>query len=235
MRHTLLLCAALTAPTLAHAQSFDVASVRLSPPNHGYFTVMPPGPRFSARTITLTLLISMAYADDTDNIVAPPWANETYYDVEAETESAQRLTQQQLRPYLQNLLKERFALTLHRESRASSGFFLVADDTGPKLKPAQDTAAKGYILPGRLMVWNEHLAVLARMLQGTLHLPVEDHTNLTGNYDVDLKFAPDNATDSTAPALPTALHEQLGLHLEPHKITQQFLIVDHAERVPTEN
>ena len=45
MRNTLLLCATLVVPTLAHAQTFDVASVRLSPPNHGLFNVSSDAPR----------------------------------------------------------------------------------------------------------------------------------------------------------------------------------------------
>ena len=237
MRNTLLLCAAaaLAAPTLAHAQTFDVASVRLSPPNHGYFNVSPPGPRFSARTAMLQYLISVAYDVESDLIVAPSWANDTYYDVEAETESAQHLTQEQLRPYLQNLLKDRFGLTFHREPRTTSGYYLVADASGAKLKPTQGKAAAAYMIPGRIMMLNEPVFVLAHTVHRTLQMPVEDHTAVSGNYDVDLKFAPDNATDSTAPSLPTALHEQLGLHLEPHKITQQFLIVDHVDRIPIQN
>lgn len=233
MRNTLLLCAALAVPALTHAQSFDVASVRLSPPNHGFFSVTPPGPRFSAKTITLELLIAYAYG--VDLIVAPSWANDTYYDVEAETDSTDHLTQEQLRPYLQSLLKDRFGLTFHREQRTNSGYYLVTDPTGAKLKPTQGKAAASYMIPGRMLMLNEPPSVLAGMIHLILHMPVEDHTGITGTYDVDLKFAPDNATDSTAPALPTALHEQLGLHLEPHKITQQFLIVDHIERTPADN
>lgn len=233
MRHTLFLCAALAVPTLTHAQSFDVASVHLSPPNHGYFSVTPPGPRFSAKTASLQYLIYAAYG--VDLIVVPSWADETYYDVEAETDSTDHLTQEQLRPYLQSLLKDRFGLTFHREQRTNAGYYLVADPTGAKLKPTQGKAAASYIIPGRMLMLNEPPSVLAGMIHLILHMPVEDHTAVSGNYDVDLKFAPDNATDSTAPALPTALHEQLGLHLEPHKITQQFLIVDHVDRIPIQN
>jgi len=62
--------------------------------------------------------------------------------------------------------------------------------------------------------------------------PVIDSTGLTGDFDVELTFAPYNApvADSTAPDLFTAVQEQLGLKLEPTKAPVDVLVVDHVEK-----
>jgi uncharacterized protein (TIGR03435 family) len=62
--------------------------------------------------------------------------------------------------------------------------------------------------------------------------PVIDRTGLTGDFDVELTFAPFNApaADSTAPDLLTAVQEQLGLKLESTKALVDVLVIDHVER-----
>jgi uncharacterized protein (TIGR03435 family) len=95
-------------------------------------------------------------------------------------------------------------------------------------------------------------SVLVEMLSSQLGRPVIDQTGLTGEYDFKLDFAIDNmvlmgpmgppppgvappASDSTAPPLGVAIQEQLGLKLEPKKGPVEMLVIDHAEKVPTEN
>lgn len=75
---------------------------------------------------------------------------------------------------------------------------------------------------------------------------VVDKTGLDGTYDFTLEFAgrfqsgaypaplPDGQLD-TAPDLFTALQQQLGLKLEEKKAPLNVLVVDHVDRVPTEN
>ena len=73
---------------------------------------------------------------------------------------------------------------------------------------------------------------------------VIDRTGLTGNWEFQLTFMPDqfdpppgaNAPpiDPEAPSLPAALQEQLGLKLEPTRGTIEVVIVERVER-PTEN
>ena len=76
--------------------------------------------------------------------------------------------------------------------------------------------------------------------------PVLDATCLTGRYSFQLYFTPDAARTNSAPTDPTstaadepslfaALQEQLGLRLEPRIASMEFLVIDRAEKVPTEN
>jgi uncharacterized protein (TIGR03435 family) len=106
---------------------------------------------------------------------------------------------------------------------------------------------------------------LTKQLEGLLNRPVVDQTGLKGKYDYDLTFAPDMATmfggrgpmmmapppggagggggeahpemkdDNEAPLLPVALQEQLGLKLDSHKTMVEVLVIDHLEKVPSEN
>jgi uncharacterized protein (TIGR03435 family) len=63
--------------------------------------------------------------------------------------------------------------------------------------------------------------------------PVVNQTGLTGRYTFTLKWTPDSMTglhDDAAPALYTALEEQLGLKLEPAKGPVEVIVIDHVER-----
>jgi uncharacterized protein (TIGR03435 family) len=76
--------------------------------------------------------------------------------------------------------------------------------------------------------------------------PVYNKTGIPGKFAIHLEYAPGEETrqrlaqagidvpEPTAPELPTALQEQLGLRLESTKGTADFLVIDHVER-PTEN
>jgi uncharacterized protein (TIGR03435 family) len=101
------------------------------------------------------------------------------------------------------------------------------------------------------------MAGLADLLARFMDRPVVDMTELKGNYDIALDLAPedfrsmqiraaiaagvtlppealrllDNASDSS---LHTAL-QGVGLKLEPRKAPIEVLVIDHAEKVPTEN
>ena len=68
---------------------------------------------------------------------------------------------------------------------------------------------------------------------------MRDATGLTGKHDFNLTFSLPNArSDGPEIRLPdifTALQEQLGLRLEAKKLAIDVVVVDHAEKVPTDN
>ena len=78
------------------------------------------------------------------------------------------------------------------------------------------------------------------MQRAILDRPVVDRTGLTGRYDFDLKWAPDESqfggdlppAPADAPAAPlfTAIQQQLGLKLEATKGPVAALVIDTAER-----
>jgi len=90
------------------------------------------------------------------------------------------------------------------------------------------------------------------MLSQQLQRTVLDKTGLTGKYDLELTWTPDQgadpmfkgpegspqrgdaAPDSSGPSIFTALQEQLGLRLQSAKGPVETLVIDHVE-MPSEN
>jgi uncharacterized protein (TIGR03435 family) len=217
--------------------SFEVASIRIDGPDHG-FTLFPtfPATRFIADNMSMTLLITAAFDIPDSTITSKPgWFDSTFYSVNAKPEGDAALTYDQYKPLLQQLLKQRFKLAFHHETRGVPGYVLVVAKDGPKLTPGKDTSASAYILPNGLRGPSLPMRSLAAMLARPLGRPVIDKTGIAGNYDISLSYAPAASTDSSLPSIFTAVQEQLGLKLEPQKVPQDFLVIDHIEKVPTEN
>jgi uncharacterized protein (TIGR03435 family) len=123
---------------------------------------------------------------------------------------------------------------------------------GPPFESATDSKAysqlarPGMIYPSvpgsdghaiHLIARAQKLADLARILGGQMGHPVVDKTGLSGLYDFTLEFAMGtlDVANTYAREIPDALEEQLGLKLEPAKISTEILVVDSADKVPTEN
>ena len=90
--------------------------------------------------------------------------------------------------------------------------------------------------------WSLREMTIARFterLVGFVGRPVLDRTGLTGTFDIDVTYTPDNPVVDTsnapnAPSLITALREQLGLRLESMRAPVEVLVIDRVEQ-PTEN
>jgi uncharacterized protein (TIGR03435 family) len=92
------------------------------------------------------------------------------------------------------------------------------------------------------------MEALAKRLESSVGgRPVHDETGLKGTYNLSSHWGQDGGTESSGDGAPvpggasfaaglfTALQSQLGLKLESKKGSVEMLVVDHAERVPTEN
>ena len=231
--------------TSTSAPAFEVASVRLGdqhPPliMPGDQPVSPfPTNRYYAHNLSLKLILALTFNIDQRNIEGgPSWIDATNYSIDAKVEGEQLLTHEQIEPLLQNLLAQRLGLRVHRETKLGSGFDLVVAKGGPKLEPAKgDRKTWFQILPARIDGWGASTGTLATMISHVVGQPVIDKTGLTGTYDITLKYAPPNNPNpnSNLPDIFTAVQEQLGLKLEPAKVPVDYLVIDHVDRIPTEN
>ena len=226
--------ASAAAIVLAQAPAFEVASIRMSP--GGMMSISPPdSPGFTAKNVSMQILISLAYGGDSDRVQGPGWIGSQQYDVTAKSEGERKLSYDELKPLLQDLLTQRFQLKVHTQIKEGSGYALVVAKGGAKLQETKGAADHSYILPNSLDVQNRSMAAFAGALSRPAKRPVVDETGLKGNYDIRLKYAEDRDTNSTLPSIFTALQEQLGLQLVPTKVPVEFIIVDHVERTPAEN
>jgi uncharacterized protein (TIGR03435 family) len=135
---------------------------------------------------------------------------------------------------LQALLSERFKLAIHRESKERTVYELVVGKNGPKLHEVEAGPGHSNGGHGSLSAQKMSMSHLADSLSRIVDLPVLDMTGLKGAFDIELKWAPDG-DDANGPSIFTAVQEQLGLKLEQRKGPMEIIVVDHAERVPTEN
>jgi uncharacterized protein (TIGR03435 family) len=79
---------------------------------------------------------------------------------------------------------------------------------------------------------------LAGLLSNMLDRPLVDMTGFEGVYDVHLEWSADDATGRESdgpPSLSTVLQEKLGLRLDSRKTSVDLYVIDHVDRVPTEN
>jgi len=259
--------------------SFEVASIK---PNRSgdmrFFISWQPG-RFNATGMPVKFLITMAYdVKDFQVSGGPGWINSDRYDIDAKepdsvAEQLEKLPRDERRKLagsmLQSLLADRFKLKLTRGSKDMPAYALVVAKNGPKLQEAKpvDTLANApsgpgdhshlpmmRMGPGELTGQGVGLSFLASALSQQLGRQVLDQTGLKGNYDLTLKWTPEQGEgmmlggpgtggpppesapppDTSGPSIFTAIQEQLGLKLEPTKAPAEVLVVDHVER-PSEN
>lgn len=233
--------------------SFDVATIK---PNDSGASRMQGltvnGRNFATRNSSLGDLIGFAYEVQANQIVnAPDWINKDRYDIAAIPDQEGSPNVQQLRTMMQKLLTSRFNLKFHRDKRELSAYVLTVGKNGPKLKP---TELKG-TLPGlgmrpaptglTLVMINGRMKDYTSYLQMVvLDRPVVDRTELTGRYDCNVTFTPDDSefnghppklpppaeNTEAAPNLFTAFQEQLGLKLEAQKTQVDVLALDHVEK-----
>lgn len=234
---------------------FEVATIKQveSAAKSGRFIKMQGVNRFIEKDYTLKLLIAAAYDLSPRTIIGGPgWINSEHFDIQAVTPGDVRPTHDEQMSMLRSLLDERFKLRSHREPKEFSIYVLELAKGGPKLKStahAEEPPVMGpaVVYPQRIVLpaRNAKVAELASILQrAILDRPVMDQTGLSGRYDFDLEWAPDETqfggevptASATAPSPPLfqAVEQELGLRLRATKGPVAALVVDKAEQ-PTAN
>lgn len=208
--------------------------------------------------LPLESLIEVAFQLKSWEIAGPSWLSEDMFIVEATMPPD--TPKDTARLMLQRALQERFGLTFHRADRIIPIYALIAAPGGVKLQPADDpshrkpveTAGKALVKPGTggatAASGAGYFGAVAVSLQGLgtilgtkagLNLPVVDMTGLTGEYKVDLNWTPtqdpDFAPQGKDHAILIAAKTQLGLIFEKRKSPMSILVIDHVNRLPSNN
>jgi uncharacterized protein (TIGR03435 family) len=230
--------------------SFDVASIKPAAPccAPGQWRESKAGEdRIDFRYVTLRYCVAFAWRLREYQVSGPSWLGEIRFDIVAKGPAGSR--HDQLPDMMQQLLAERFQLQAHHETRAFPVFVLSVGNRGPRLKesPADpdrpDGANVGMSMSpngiGRIEVKHGSMASLANTLTRIVGRPVVDLTRLTGVYDFDLEYAPEdgNATISTTEGGVSvfASIQKLGLKLEAATPPMDAIVVDRAQKIATEN
>lgn len=257
---------------------FEAATVKRN--TAGGMMVSANAGQYQATNVTVSILINQALRLPAPQIIGiPDWAQSERYDVVARMPpgiTPGAAVQQQM---MRALLDERFRFATHTERRELPIYALVparADGRlGPDLAASKNDCTPGRARgaggppaaptqlgrgarpacgtmqgPGLLSSGGITMTRLAEILAGNLGRPVVDKTGLTGFYDLDLVYTPDQipgpppgpvpqgfqmpVIDPNGPSLTTAIQEQLGLKLESTRGPVEVVVIDRIER-PSED
>jgi len=225
----------LAGAVAAFGQSFEAASIKPNTSGSNSSSTHTTRGGINAENVTLRQLIERAYVVTDDALFGPEWLGDNHFDVVAKMPADAPAGQGRL--MLQSLLAERFGLKVHRETRSVSGYAMIAGKTPPAMheKPA-GAETKTNSGRGGLNGTHASMADLARLLSLQLSQTVQDQTGLKGALDFNVEWSLDSVkAEDRAFTILTTVEEKLGLKLRPQKVSVEVLVVDHAERVPTEN
>jgi uncharacterized protein (TIGR03435 family) len=156
---------------------------------------------------------------------------------------------------IRELLKDRFKLVVHRETREGPVYALMIIRSGVrgsrlhppandcyKTNPKPPSCVGVRRAPGRLTATSATMANLATNLSMLLQRLVIDRTGLSERFDFNLEWKPLDSTGDPAatpaaefaPSLLAALDEQLGLKLEAQRAPMDYFVIDSADP-PTDN
>ena len=239
---------------------FEVATVKPNKSGESGASLGPrPGGRLVGTNQTVRNLIRNAFNVQPYQIVGgPDWMDAERFDIlakaaDADVDANGRVAMTGMMLRLQALLEERFAMTSHWETRDLPAYALVrvsAESLGPRLKvhagdcarppgsapaagaPAVKCGTNVNVNPtgAKVTAIGITIETFARNLSNAAGRYVVDKSGLSGHYDLELEFTPEQSADTTGPSLFTAMQEQLGLKLDSQRAPIEVLVIDRVER-----
>jgi uncharacterized protein (TIGR03435 family) len=226
---------------------FDVASIK--PAVDGMRPELKTSPgSLTMRNQTLLSLIQWAYDTPPFQIEGPDSLNDNRFDVLAKAESGG--DDAKLRLMLQALLAERFGLKARRQKKEMQIYGLTLAKGGPKFQESTDEGPPEFVNGGgrgTLVAHRVTMRDLATQISAQLRRPVIDETGLKGRYEIRIDVTAymqaaagggDGHSEGQIDVMSvlfTALQQQLGVKLDSKKENVDILVIDHAEKSPTEN
>ena len=233
--------------------AFEVASLKLNKSGERNSSTGGPPGRFNATNVTAQQLIVFAFRLREFQLASGPgWLASDRFDIQARVAEGAKPDN---RAMTRALLRDRFNLAVHTETKQDQVYALAVDrpdgKLGPQLKPSTKECQPAQPGTPSACGMNTSINDVGGTLIGTgqtmqqlvdalgsfgLSRMVLDRTGLKGSFDMELKWRPDNlrstgaAQASDLPSIFAALQEQLGLRLESQRGPVEFLHVDRIER-----
>jgi uncharacterized protein (TIGR03435 family) len=262
---TRALCAVVMVSPLIGADQFkfEEASVKRAD-RCSMQNSMDPG-RIALNGDPLKVVLMEAFKVKMDQIVGPSWLDADCFSIVAKMpEGATRdqlpamlqallVERFKLATHKETHLRAGYALIVDKNGPK----FKESDPTSPAARPRGQVTfgfapAAGGFKGSTTMAW------FAGYLSTRLGVPVQDLTGMMGTYDLDVSWVADPALEKIGPiaeaagtspgpadpvaGLPagagnifTSIRNSLGLRLEPRRAQAEVVVIDHIERVPTEN
>jgi uncharacterized protein (TIGR03435 family) len=188
----------------------------------------------------------------------PNWMSTDRFDIQAKVgEDGSSVPRERIQLMVRSLLEDRFQLKWHQEMRDLPVYEMVLTKSGLKMKPSADQTtrqlggvitfdsgneeaatpvsrgnirftkgATDSILTGNAV----EMSTIVDMLQGSSDRIIFDKTNLTGVFDIHVRFSDaSSVSDSASPSIFTAIQE-LGLKLQPTKAQFAVIVIDGVQK-----
>jgi uncharacterized protein (TIGR03435 family) len=203
------------------------------------------GGRYDLRKATMLDLIKTAWGVDPDTVFGGPnWLELDRFDVSA------KVPPETIRLMLQALLRDRFGLIIHNDTRPMPAFALTAGKNKLKVAESNGAGPAGceYQQPPapstlrffacRAITMDAFAQRLRQMAGDYLAAPVVNETGLEGAWDFELKWNPRSQilqSDANRTTVFDAVAQQLGLKLALKTAPGPVLVVDRVNEQPTPN
>jgi bla regulator protein blaR1 len=245
----------LNAPAVrAQSPQADTTPYQLASltPNHSTNNTMrvmitPEG--FTYINASVKSLITYAYNIQEHQLTGGPgWIETEKYDLVLKSNGAppqpgtapDARLESQVRLAIQQVLANRFHLTLTQQDQNMTTYALTVAPGGSKLIEAVEEPAPSVEGPGHPHIVTKAImkngagqmsligptSAIADMLSGPLGRTVVDKTGLKGNYEVMLNWQP--GSDKLT-SIASAVQDQLGLQLVPQQARGKIFVIDRVE------
>lgn len=233
--------------------TFEVATIKPPDPKARYrvagFVGDPGGRIFFGGNIRM--LVEYAFnLRDYQVAGGPSWTTSQWFEIHAipsesspsrniKVGNADPTSEQRL--MLQSLLRDRFGLKFHFETKEGEVYILTRGRKQPRLKPPKDRAAdpraivfirQGGLADGEAEGTNTTIDYFALRLSRYIRIPVLNETGITGSYDFYLP--PDDTESHDVIAAAFDVVNRLGLKMKRGRGPIQTIVIDHVEQ-PSEN
>jgi uncharacterized protein (TIGR03435 family) len=229
---------------------FEAASIKVNdqPEQSQILTPNPEG--LTGHNVSVRFCILMAWHLQDYQISIPTAFRDSSdsprYDIVAK--AAGPVTHDQLLPMFQSLLVERFHLAVHFEKKDSPVFALVVAKGGPKGLQDPAPGSEPHEDPGTVdptgarhwTLYNEPVSALMGLISNGLSRPLLDMTGVKGSYDFAFVLPAWNRADGplgdhvVADVFPE-VQRQLGLRVEARTAPIDVLVVDHIDKLASDN
>jgi uncharacterized protein (TIGR03435 family) len=244
----LLMTIAVAGSQAGDRPEFEVASIRATnSPADSHGQMGPTADSFNGVNMPLKQYIVWAYKIRDKRMSGPDWLDTTRFTLSAKAESAVPI--ETMRLMMRKLLEDRFHLIAHEETRTLSASVLTVAKTGPRHLNGAAPESQASIMPGMVKPDGNQIWLLRGVTPFEFAFFLErlskmddvlvDGTGLAGKFDIDLNI-PVKAVEMTPldyglTVVFPAVSDQLGLKVEVRKVPSEVLVIDHVDRVPTEN